>query len=107
MLLLLLFALVSSREGAMELVKMEDLSSLTEIAPSRAIVMDILRHAWLNAMVVVDDPSYLANRIDVNVQALVSSFKGTDAVTFLEFLGLLFRQANPAVSFKFQIIDTG
>ncbi|TFB00826.1 hypothetical protein CCMA1212_007300 [Trichoderma ghanense] len=97
MLLLLLFALVSSREGAMELVKMDDLSSLTEIAPSRAIVMDILRHAWLNAMVAVEDTPYLANHIDQNVQSLVSSFKGTDAVTFLEFLGLLFRQANPAI----------
>lgn len=98
MLLQLLYALVSSQEGAMALVKVEDLSSITEIAPSHAVAMDVLRHAWLNAMVVVDDTSYLADRIDRNVQSLVSSFRGTDAVTFLEFLGLLLRQASPEVS---------
>lgn len=98
MLLQVLHALVSSQEGAMALVKVEDLSSITEIAPSHAIAMDILRHAWLNAMVVVDDASYLADRIDRNVQSLVSSFRGTDAVTFLEFLGLLLRQASSEVS---------
>ncbi|KAL5085735.1 hypothetical protein Trisim1_009948 [Trichoderma cf. simile WF8] len=97
MLLQVLHALVSSQEGAMALVKVEDLSSITEIAPSHATAMDILRHAWLNAMVVVDDASYLADRIDCNVQSLVSSFRGTDAVTFLEFLGLLLRQASSEI----------
>lgn len=98
MLLQLLCALVSSRQGAMALVEMEDLSSITEIAPSHAIAMDILRHAWLNAMVVVDDTAYLVGRIDGNIQSLVSSFRGTDAVTFLEFLGLLLRQVSSEVS---------
>ncbi|KAL6786808.1 Neurochondrin domain-containing protein [Trichoderma sp. SZMC 28012] len=97
MLLQVLHALVSSQEGAMALVKVEDLSSITEIAPSHAVAMDILRHAWLNSMVVVDDASYLADRIDRNVQSLVSSFRGTDAVTFLEFLGLLLRQASSEI----------
>ncbi|RFU72845.1 hypothetical protein TARUN_9419 [Trichoderma arundinaceum] len=97
MLLQLLYALVSSQEGAMAFVKIDDLSSITEIAPSHAIAMDILRHAWLNTMVVIDDASYLADRIDRNVQSLVSSFRGTDAVTFLEFLGLLLRQASSEV----------
>ncbi|PKK48583.1 hypothetical protein CI102_8411 [Trichoderma harzianum] len=97
MLLQVLHALVSSQEGAMALVKVEDLSSITEIAPSHSVAMDILRHAWLNAMVVVDDASYLADRIDRNVQSLVSSFRGTDAVTFLEFLGLLLRQASSEI----------
>jgi hypothetical protein len=106
MLLQLLYTLVSSQEGAMALVKIDDLSSITEIAPSHAIAMDILRHAWLNAMVVVDDTSYLADRIDRNVQSLVSSFRGTDAVTFLEFLGLLLRQASSDVSRIFQIVMT-
>ncbi|KAL7934478.1 Neurochondrin domain-containing protein [Trichoderma chlorosporum] len=98
MLLQVLYALVSSQEGAMALVEVEDLSSIAEIAPSHAVAMDILRHAWLNAMVVVDDTSYLADRIDRNVQSLVSSFRGTDAVTFLEFLGLLLRQAKSEIT---------
>lgn len=82
----------------MTLVRIDDLSSITEIAPSHAIAMDILLHAWLNAMVVVDDTSYLTNHIDRNVQSLVASFRGTDAVTFLEFLGQLLRQASSDVS---------
>ncbi|KAM0245876.1 hypothetical protein ACHAQJ_010421 [Trichoderma viride] len=97
MLLQLLYYLVSSQEGAMTLVKIDDLSSITEIAPSHATAMDILRHAWLNAMVVVDDTAYIADRIDGNVQSLVSSFRDTDAVTFLEFLGLLLRQVSSEV----------
>lgn len=98
MLLQLLYTLVSCQEGAMALVRIDDLSSITEIAPSHAIAMDILLHAWLNAMVVVDDTSYLADHIDRNVQSLVASFRGTDAVTLLEFLGQLLRQASSEVS---------
>ncbi|PTB36509.1 uncharacterized protein TrAFT101_010392 [Trichoderma asperellum] len=97
MLLQLLYTLVSCQEGAMALVRIDDLSSITEIAPSHAIAMDIFLRAWLNAMVVVDDTSYLANHIDRNVQSLVASFRGTDAVTFLEFLGQLLRQASSEV----------
>jgi len=98
MLLQLLYTLVSRQEGAMALVRIDDLSNITEIAPSHAIAMDILLHAWLNAMVAVDDTSYLADHIDRNVQSLVASFRGTDAVTFLEFLGQLLRQASSEVS---------
>lgn len=98
MLLQLLYTLVSCQEGAMALVRIDDLSSITEIAPSHAIAMDILLHAWLNSMVVVDDTSYLADHIDRNVQSLVASFRGTDAVTLLEFLGQLLRQASSEVS---------
>lgn len=82
----------------MALVRIDDLSSITEIAPSHAIAMDIFLRAWLNAMVVIDDTSYLANHIDRNVQSLVASFRGTDAVTFLECLGQLLRQASSEVS---------
>ncbi|KAL7923563.1 Neurochondrin domain-containing protein [Trichoderma austrokoningii] len=97
MLLQLLYTLVSRQEGAMALVRIDDLSSITEIAPSHAVAMDVLLHAWLNAMVVVDDTSYVANHIDGNVQSLVASFRGTDAVTLLEFLGQLLRQASSEV----------
>lgn len=98
MLLQLLYTLVSCQEGAMALVRIDDLSSITEIAPSHASAMDILLHAWLNAMVAVGDTSYLADHIDRNVQSLVASFRGTDAVTLLEFLGQLLRQASSEVS---------
>lgn len=59
--------------------------------------MDVLRFAWLNAMVVVEDKSSLSAGIDASMQALASSFTGTDAVTFLEFVSAFLRQADAAV----------
>lgn len=98
LLLQLLHTLVSRPEGAAALVEVDDLSSLAEIAPSHAIVLDIFCYAWLNGMTVVQDKLALATRVDGTIQTLVSSFTGTDAVTLLEFLGTFLRQADPAVS---------
>ncbi|KAH7313345.1 Neurochondrin-domain-containing protein [Stachybotrys elegans] len=96
LLLQLLYTLVSSQEGAKTFTAIEDLSPLTEIAPSHPLVLDILCHAWLNAMV-SQDKSILATRIDNTIQSLVSSFTGTDAVTLLEFIGKFLRQADVAI----------
>lgn len=98
MILQLLHTLVSSQAGAQAFIKITDISSLTEIAPTHAAVLDILSFAWLNSMTVVEDPSALATKIDTTIQSLVSSFTGTDAVTLLEFLGYFLRNANPTVS---------
>jgi hypothetical protein len=97
LILQLLHTLVSSQAGAQAFIKITDISSLTEIAPTHAAVLDILSFAWLNSMTVVEDPSALATQIDVTIQSLVSSFTGTDAVTLLEFLGYFLRNANPSV----------
>lgn len=97
LLLQLLHTLVSSPNGAQALVRVEDLSPLTETAPTHAIVLDILRFSWLNAMAVVEDKRALSLRIDNTIQSLVSSFTSTDAVTLLEFLGSFLRQADSAV----------
>ncbi|KAI5459979.1 Neurochondrin-domain-containing protein [Mariannaea sp. PMI_226] len=94
LILQILYTLVSSQEGAKTFVEVEDISSLTEIAPSHAQVLDILSFAWLNAMTMTEDSSSLANQIDSTIQNLVSSFTGTDAVTLLEFLGYFLRNAN-------------
>ncbi|KND92378.1 hypothetical protein TOPH_03255 [Tolypocladium ophioglossoides CBS 100239] len=93
----LLHTLVSSPNGAQALVRVEDLSPLTETAPTHAIVLDILRFSWLNAMTVVEDKRALSLRIDDGIRSLVSSFTGTDAVTLLEFLGSFLRQADSAI----------
>lgn len=98
LLLQLLHTLVSSSEGAQALVKLEDLTSLTEIAPAHSIVLDILSFAWLTAMAVTEDKTLLAAQVSVTLQNLVSSFATTDAVTLLEFLGAFLRQADTAVS---------
>lgn len=81
------------------MVKVDDLSPLTEIAPSHAIVLDILCYAWLNSMTVVEDKLALASLVDETIQTLVSSFTSTDAVTLLEFLGTFLRQADSAVGY--------
>lgn len=98
LILQLLHTLVSSQAGAIALVKVDDLSSLTEMAASHASVLDILSFAWLSAMTATEDLSALATQVDSNMQSLVSSFTGTDAVTLLEFLGYFLRNANSTVS---------
>ncbi|KAJ4313505.1 hypothetical protein N0V84_009382 [Fusarium piperis] len=97
LILQLLHTLVSSQAGAQAFIKIADISSLTEIAPTHAAVLDILSFAWLNSMTVVQDPSALATQIDAAIQSLVSSFTGTDAVTLLEFLGYFLRNANHSI----------
>ncbi|KAJ4162509.1 hypothetical protein NW754_013937 [Fusarium falciforme] len=97
LILQLLHTLVSSQAGAQAFIKISDISSLTEIAPTHAAVLDILSFAWLNSMTMVEDPSVLATKIDAAIQSLVSSFTGTDAVTLLEFIGYFLRNANPTI----------
>ncbi|KAF4441234.1 hypothetical protein F53441_12083 [Fusarium austroafricanum] len=101
LILQLLHTLVSSRQGAQEFIKVEDFSSLTEIAPSHAQVLDILCFAWLNSMTTAEDSSGLASQVDDTIQSLVSSFTGTDAVTLLEFLGYFLRRADSIVCYPY------
>ncbi|KAF4456844.1 duf1941 family [Fusarium albosuccineum] len=93
----LLHTLVSSQDGARVFVKVQDITPLTEIAPSHAPVLDILGFSWLNSMTTVDDPAAFSNQINETIQSLVSSFTGTDAVTLLEFLGYFLRNADPNI----------
>ncbi|KAJ4264801.1 hypothetical protein NW762_005044 [Fusarium torreyae] len=97
LILQLLHTLVSSQDGAKAFVKVEDFSSLTEIAPSHAQVLDIFCFAWLNSTTNVEDPTTLVSQVDATIQSLVSSFTGTDAVTLLEFLGYFLRHANSII----------
>lgn len=98
LLLQLLQTLVSSPPGAKIFVDIQDISPLTEIASAHAIVLDILSYAWLNSMTAVQDTSSLAARVSTTLQSLVSSFRRTDAVTLLEFLGYFLRNADSKVS---------
>jgi hypothetical protein len=101
LILQLLHTLVSSQQGAQAFVKIEDFSSLTEIAPNHAQVLDIFCFAWLSSMTGVEDHTALARQIDGALQSLVSSFTGTDAVTLLDFLGYFLRHANTIVCDQF------
>ena len=97
LILQLLHTLASSQEGAKAFVSIEDITPLTEVASKYASVLDILTFAWLNAMTAVENSSVLARQVDVAIQSLVSIFRGTDAVTLLEFLGYFLRNADSKV----------
>ncbi|KAK9442742.1 DUF1941 family protein [Metarhizium brunneum] len=97
LLLQLLHTLVSTPAGAKAFIGTGDVSALSEIAPTHAVVMDIFCFAWLNGMAIVVEKHMLINQIVDTIQSLVSSFSGTDGVTLLEFLGTFLRQADPTV----------
>ena len=84
-----LLSLVSQPDGASIFTTVEDLTPLTEIAPSQPLVLDILLYAWLNSMAGAAEKPNLRPSIDKTVGNLVASFKGTDAVTLLAFLAKL------------------
>jgi hypothetical protein len=93
-------SLVSQPAGAAAFNGIEDLSPLTELAPSRPMVLDILTFAWLQQQsnaTLPQDKQRLTKKIDKTIMALVSSFKGADPVTLLEFLGNLLRKLDPEV----------
>lgn len=101
-LLQLLLTLASTAAGAQAILQVEDLSPLTESASTNPKALDILRFAFLNTMGSSSEQNIevavIRKRVDETVQSLTASFKGTDAVTFLSFLGTFLRQADPRVS---------
>ncbi|CAH0043142.1 unnamed protein product [Clonostachys solani] len=96
-LLRLLYTLSSVPQGAKAIIEVEDLSPLTEAAPSSPLVLDIILYAFLNTMGTPEGKQTLVSRINDTIQSLVSSFKGTDSVTLLEFLGKLLRQVDSSI----------
>ncbi|KAK0623118.1 Neurochondrin-domain-containing protein [Immersiella caudata] len=91
-----LVSLVSQPEGARVLVSVKDLTPLTEIASSQPLALEVLLHAWLNSAPVTEKV-VLSSTIDKTVGNLVASFKGTDAVTLLDFLSKLLPGLEPEV----------
>lgn len=93
-----LLVLVSQREGAVAFTELEDPSPLTEIAPAHPLVLEVFSSVWLQSMTAAsEDRHNLSSRIDKTIGRLVSSFKGTDAVTLLAFLGDVLRKLDPEV----------
>ncbi|KAK4650731.1 hypothetical protein QC762_710140 [Podospora pseudocomata] len=90
-----LMSLVNQPEGAEVFDSIDDLSTLTEIAPSQPLVLDTLYYAWLGAMATTADKKALRAKIDQAIGSLVISFKGTDGVTLLKFLGNFLPRLDP------------
>lgn len=106
-LLQLLYTLVNSKDGAAAFMAVEDTTPLTEIATSHAMVLDIFCRAWLNHMAggaAGAAGAAFLQQIDAVLQNLVVLFKGTDAVTYLAFLGTFLSQATPEVSLPPQLM---
>jgi hypothetical protein len=94
-----ILTIVSQPEGAMELLHVQDLSPLIELASQESLVLEIFNYAWLNASIIPDEVQAVRENIDKIVPSLVVVFKGTDGVTFLSFLGDLIPKLEPEVSF--------
>lgn len=92
-----ILALVAFPEGAKAFSEIEDVSPLVEVAPSNPSVLEVFTFAWINCMDLGEDRTILEAKIDGTIQALVSSFTGTDGVTLLEFLGKFLRNSDPKV----------
>jgi hypothetical protein len=93
-----LLTLVSRVEGAQQFVAVEDVSALTEIAPSQPLALDIFLYAYSQSAAFTQDAAFMQSKVDNIIQSLVASFKGTDAVTLLAFLAELLRRLSPEVS---------
>ncbi|CRK47777.1 hypothetical protein BN1723_007757 [Verticillium longisporum] len=90
-----LLELVAFSEGAKSFIAIEDPSPLIEIAPSQPLVLEVFDLAWINCMAGSTDRTSLRPVIDESIKGLVSSFKGTDGVTLLRFLGNFLRRSHP------------
>ncbi|GKT43945.1 uncharacterized protein ColSpa_04126 [Colletotrichum spaethianum] len=82
-------------EGAKSFFEVEDVSPLVEIAPNNPSALEIFAFAWINCMDLAEDKTVMKTKIDGTIQALVSTFTGTDGVTLLEFLGKFLRNSDP------------
>ncbi|KAK7952522.1 uncharacterized protein PG986_008250 [Apiospora aurea] len=81
-----LLTLTSSPEGGRVFSEAEDWSPLIEIAPKQPYALAVLSWSWLHAASSTKDRSSLRDRIDRTISALIASYKGTDAVTLLDFI---------------------
>ncbi|RDL34319.1 Uncharacterized protein BP5553_07447 [Venustampulla echinocandica] len=79
-----LLTIVSQPEGALEMLRVQDLSPLIEIATQHSLVLDILSYTWLNASTVNTEIPAVRQSIDNVLTKLVVVFKQTDAVTLMQ-----------------------
>lgn len=92
----LLVLVSSSSRGSTALSAVEDYSPLVEAAPTQPLALSILAWAWTNCEPA--DAKLTAAKVDTTISALCASYKGTDAVTLLDFLSKLLSRLNTQVS---------
>lgn len=93
-----LLTVVSQPEGAVELLHIEDITPLTEIAPQYPHVLDIINFMWINASTIDSEVQTVRESIDRTMPILLSVFDSTDAVTLIRFAGDFLSKVLPSVS---------
>lgn len=92
-----LLSLVSSSPQACNaFAEVGDWSPLIEIAPKQPLVLSIFTWSWMNGK--FGNPEATREKIDTAISALVSSYKGTDAVTLLDFISKVLSRLDHNVS---------
>lgn len=76
----------------------DDASALVEVAPSQPLALDVFLYAYSQSAAFSEDAASTKPKVAQTIQSLISSFKGTDAVTLLAFLAELLRRLDPEVS---------
>jgi hypothetical protein len=92
-----LLTIVSLHLGALEFMTIEDVSPLTEIAHQQPLVLDIFSLAWSNASTGPSEVPAVRASINRIIPTLLNSFRDTDAVTFLAFIGDTLAKLPPEV----------
>ena len=95
-----LMTIASQPEGSLEILRVEDLSPLTNLASENQSVLDILSFAWTNASVMSSETNGVQESINKYMPKLLATFKDTDAVTLISFFGNLIPKLSPEVSAK-------
>lgn len=100
----LLTIVSSSAEGSDALAAVQDWSPLVEIAPKQPLVLSILAWTWTNGN--RSNTKAAPEKIDECISSLCASYKGTDAVTLLDFLGKLLGRLDANVSATIHILTS-
>ena len=92
-----LLTLVSSPEGARVFIEVNDWTPLVEVAPKEQHALQIFLWAWIQGEVPTASRRAFEKRVNATIAALVVSFKGTDAVTLLDFMDLFLGRVRDIV----------
>lgn len=87
------------------MLKLEDLSPLTEIASQFSNVLDIFKFTWINASTEASELESVQDNINKILPALILVFKSTDAVTLISFVGDFLPRLDSAVCQYLQILQ--
>lgn len=93
-----MFTISSRPEGALEILNVEDPSPLTEIAAQYPLVLDIFKYSWINQGAEPQQRHDVRLNTDKVLPSLILTFKGTDGVTLLRFVGDFLQQLDSEVS---------